>query len=66
MIVSTRPVVDSDGRYNVTQTCAILGIHRNSLHKYTLAGLISCINNEICARKLYLGSEILRFWMAKM
>lgn len=66
MVTSTRPTVKSDSRYTVTQTCSILGIHRNSLRKYTAAGLINCIFNEICARKLYLGSEIIRFWMAHM
>lgn len=66
MICSTRPNVESDGRYTVTQTCSILGIHRNSLRKYTDAGLINCIFNSICCRKLYEGKEILRFWMTQM
>ena len=66
MVTSIRPAVESDSRYTVTQTCSILGIHRNSLRKYTDAGLINCIFNEISARKLYLGSEIIRFWLAQM
>lgn len=66
MVISTRPAVESDARYTVTQTCLILGIHRNSLRKYTDAGLINCIFNGICARKLYLGSEIVRFWQTQM
>ena len=66
MVTALRPVVESDARYTVTQTCSILGIHRNSLRKYTDSGLINCIFNSICARKLYLGSEIMRFWMTQM
>lgn len=66
MICATRPKVESDGRYTVTQTCSILGIHRNSLRKYTDAGLINCEFNKICYRKLYQGKEILRFWDAQI
>lgn len=65
MITATEPKVSADGRYSVTQTCAVLGIHRNTLHKYTDSGLIRCGYRRESARKFYKGSEILRFWRAQ-
>lgn len=38
MITSEEPTVSSTGRYTVTQTCEILGIHRNTLREYTSSG----------------------------
>ena len=42
MITSEEPTVSSTGRYTVTQTCEILGIHRNTLREYTSSGRIKC------------------------
>lgn len=36
MITSEEPTVSSTGRYTVTQTCEILGIHRNKSISYTI------------------------------
>ena len=59
------PAVNMTGRYNVTQTCAALGIHKKTLNRYTMAGLINCGFRKHTFRKFYLGSEIIRFWKAK-
>lgn len=66
MITSIRPKVESDGRYNVTETCAHLGIYRTTLQKYTNQNLIKCGFRKTGARKFYLGKEIVRFWEAQM
>ena len=42
MITATEPRVTLDGRYSVSQTCLALGIHRNTLQRYTEQGLIKC------------------------
>lgn len=62
----TEPQVTESGRYTVTQTCNVLGIHRNTLLKYTLGGFIRCGFRRETARKFYKGSEILRFWRAQL
>lgn len=66
MITPTEPNVNVTGRYSVTETSAALGIHRNSLRKYTELGLIKCGFRRHTARKFYLGSEILKFWRAQL
>lgn len=66
MISSIEPNVNVAGRYSVTETSAVLGIHRNSLRKYTEQGLIKCGFRRQTARKFYLGSEILKFWRAQL
>lgn len=66
MITSVEPNVAANGRYTVGQTCAVLGIHRNTLQKYTEAGLIKCGFRRETARKFYVGSEIVRFWRAQL
>lgn len=66
MITALEPQVSTSGRYSVTEASAVLGIHRNSLRKYTELGLIKCGFRKHTARKFYLGSEILRFWRAQL
>lgn len=55
------PQVVATGRYNIGQTCLLLGISRNTLFKYTLNGTIKC-GYRPNLRKFYTGLEILRFW----
>lgn len=62
MITPIEPKVNKEGRYSVTETCKLLGIHRNSLRKYTELGLIKCDLRKQTGRKFYLGHEIIRFW----
>lgn len=66
MITPLEPKVSDTGRYSVTETCEALGIHRNSLRKYTELGLIKCGFRRQSARKFYAGREILRFWRAQL
>lgn len=66
MITPIEPKVADTGRYSVTETCAALGIHRNSLRKYTDQGLIKCGFRKATCRKFYAGREILKFWRAQM
>lgn len=66
MITATEPKVSAEGRYTVAQTCAALGIHRNTLQKYTESGFIRCGFRRESSRKFYKGSEILRFWKAQI
>lgn len=61
-MVTEQPKVEPHSRYTVTETCAILGIHRNSLRKYTDNGRIKCGVRKSTAKKFYLGSDILNFW----
>ncbi len=66
MITVTEPRLDKEGRYSATDTCRLLGIHRNTLLTYTKCGLIRCGYRRVGARKFYLGAEILRFWRAQL
>ena len=65
MITCEEPKVSPTGRYNVMQTAEALGIHRNTLQKYTDSGFIRCRYRRNTRQKFYLGSEILRFWLAQ-
>lgn len=64
-----KPVCDPEARYSITQTCELLGIHRDTLRDYTdKKYLIKCglrrLGNKV--KKYYLGSEILRFWQSQI
>lgn len=61
-MVNERPDVTPSGRYSAAQTARVLGIHRNTLRKYTMQGLILPRIHKATGRKYYPGSEILRFW----
>jgi predicted site-specific integrase-resolvase len=60
------PKVQLSSRYTVSETCELLGIHRNSLRKYTLEGRIKSVVRKSTAKKFYLGSEILKFWQKQI
>lgn len=66
MVTATEPQVALTGRYTVKQTCEYLGIHRNTLRRYTEEGYIKCSFRRETARKIYLGVEILRFWKSQL
>lgn len=64
-MVSSQPQVNMNGRYCVSATCRLLGIHRNTLLKYTKEGYIRCSYRVTSKRKFYYGREIVRFWRAE-
>lgn len=66
MVTAIEPKVTPTGRYTVKQTCECLGIHRNTLRRYTDEGHIKCSFRRESARKIYLGKEILRFWNSQL
>lgn len=57
------PQVKPAGRYSVTETCAILGVHRSTLRRWTMAGAITASHHKGTGKKFYTGREITRFWM---
>lgn len=61
-MVAEPPKVCLTGRYSVTETCKLLGIHRNTLLNYTRSGIIRAGLRKSTRRKFYLGSEIMRVW----
>lgn len=63
-VTSNKPEVIATSRYSITETCAILGITRKTLAKYTTAGMIECGFRKATLRKFYTGLSILKFWMA--
>lgn len=65
MITAIEPQVTATGRYNVTQTCSLLGITRTTLGRYVKAGIIKCGFRRETGRKFFTGSELLRFWKAQ-
>lgn len=62
--MTTELHVTDSGRYPVCETARILGIHRNTLRRYTERGLIKCGIRRGTNQRFYLGSEIRRFWSA--
>lgn len=63
-VTSNKPEVIVTSRYSIRETCAILGITRKTLAKYTTAGLIECGFRKATLQKFYTGIAILKFWMA--
>jgi DNA-binding transcriptional MerR regulator len=61
-MVATQPDVKLDGRYSISETCGLLGIHRHTLRKYTDSGEIKFRLRKDGSKKFYAGSEIIKFW----
>lgn len=60
MISSKAPNVNPNAKYTITETCEVLGIHRNTLRSYVKAGYIK--NSPKPHGQRFRGSEIIRFW----
>ena len=65
-MVTNEPNVSMAGRYSIEETCALWGMLRHTLARYTAKGRIKCGVRRSTTRKFYLGSEILRFWKAQL
>ena len=50
------------GRYTMTETCNVLGIHRNTLRRWLQAGKMKVKFRRIDNRKVIEGAEIKRAW----
>ena len=61
-MVSEEPKVSPTGRYSMVQASQALGIHRNTLKRYSEEGHIKFGIHAISRRKFFLGSEILKLW----
>lgn len=61
-MTTNEPNIPETGKYNVTETCALLGIHRNTLERYRKALKIRCGIRMTTGRKYYTGREIKRLW----
>lgn len=59
---NTIPELPKGSRYSIKETCEILGIHRNTLLKYTDSGIIKCGFRKATMRKYYSGEEITKLW----
>ena len=59
-----QPQTIPGARYDITQTCALLGIHRNSLRIYTENRDIVAEYHAPTALNLFRGIELPRFWQS--
>ena len=66
IMTSDEPIVNATSRYSVNETCALLGISRKTLKKYTDLALIDCGFRKATLRKYYTGLAIMKFWRASV
>lgn len=65
-MVNEQPKVTPQARYNVSQTAALLGMHRNTITRKTEAGQLRCGYRKDTMARFYKGAEIIRFWRQEM
>lgn len=61
-MTNEEPKVADAGRYTITETCKVLGIHRNTLRRWVQAGKMKVKFRRIDNRKVIEGAEIKRAW----
>ncbi len=61
-MTSTRPDVQPEARLNVTQAAKALGVCRDSIYRWTKAGLLKPRFFKHSLRPRYLGKDLIRFW----
>lgn len=64
--MTTELKISDTARYSVGQAAALLGVHRNTIARYTRSGQLKCGRRRANGRPFYLGSEIRRFWLATL
>lgn len=65
-MTSTRPDVVLDAKYSVSETAALLGVHRNTIRNLANAKKLAFgIRKHNIRQRFFWGREILRFWMAE-
>ena len=63
-MTNEEPRVSDEGRYNATETCEALGIHRNTLARWRKAGYIKYSFRRVTKKRFYKGVDIKRCWRA--
>jgi predicted site-specific integrase-resolvase len=61
-MVTTRPNVDPDGLYNLTEAARALGVHRTTLMRYADDGCIKFKVRRANKRRVTTGAQILKCW----
>ena len=61
-MTNEEPNVADAGRYTMTETCKVLGIHRNTLRRWLQDGKMKVKFRRIDNRKVIEGAEIKRAW----
>lgn len=62
MITANMPEINATDQLSIGEAAAVLGVHRNTMRRYTEQGLIKCRFRRVTKRRFYLGADILRFW----
>lgn len=62
-MVNEQPKVSPAGRYSAAETCALLGIHRNTLLNWRRSGFLKPSGcHRVNGRSYYTGLDIIKFW----
>lgn len=56
------PNVEPKGWYELKEAAAALGVDKSTLCRYQQKGFIRCSHRKHNGRRIYSGSEIIRFW----
>lgn len=65
-MIEREPIVDVNGKYELLAVSSILQVSRSSVLRWTKKGLMRCNVRRCNNRKVWSGSEILRFWRANV
>lgn len=64
--MTTPDTIAPTGQYTTTEACGILGVHRNTLHRYVQRGVLRCSYRRGNGRPFFKGSELIRFAKATL
>ena len=61
-MTAEEPNIRTTGRYSVNQAAEVLGVHRNTIRRWTESGLLRYGIRTATGRKFFQGSELLKIW----
>ena len=62
MITANMPEIKATDQLSIGEAAAVLGVHRNTMRRYTEQGLIKCRFRRVTKRRFFLGADIRRCW----
>ncbi len=61
-MIKTKPQVDNDGLYNISETAKALGVERHTVMRYISNGAIKFRVRKCDNRKVTRGKDIIECW----
>ena len=65
-MIAERPNVQLEGRYNIKEAAALLGVSRSTVRRHYQSGHLKFGCRRYTGAKFFTGRELIRYWEAQL